>query len=120
MSPTQTLAGRRLLLVEDDFFIADDFTAAFEAAGAEVVGPAATLRAALDLIEQTEHLDGAVLDINLQGELVYEVVDALKARNVPVIFASGYDHGSIPERYADIPFCEKPVDPTRCAKDLFG
>jgi len=120
MNPAQILAGRRILLVEDDFIIADDFAATFVAAGAEVVGPAATPGKALELIERTERLDGAVLDINLQGDLVYAVVDALQARGVPVIFASGYDRAAIPERYADIPFCEKPVDPARCAKHLFG
>jgi CheY-like chemotaxis protein len=78
MNPVELLAGRRILLVEDDFIIADDFTAAFEAAGAEVVGPAATLQKALELLEHTERLDGAVLDINLQGDLVFEVVDALQ------------------------------------------
>ncbi|TNC47699.1 response regulator [Rubellimicrobium rubrum] len=119
MNPDQALAGRRILLVEDDFIIADDVAAAFGSAGAEVVGPAATPRKALELIKQTERLDGAMLDINLQGDLVYAVVDALQARGVPVIFASGYDRSAIPERYADIPFCEKPVDRARCAKDLF-
>lgn len=120
MTISKTLAGRHILLVEDDFFIADDFAATFEGAGATVVGPAATLPQALDLIARTERIDGAVLDINLQGEMAYALADALRARGVPVIFASGYDRGTIPERYADVPLCEKPVDPTQCAKAMFG
>lgn len=120
MMTPKSLAGRRILLVEDDYFIADDFAAAFEAVGATVVGPVATLPAGLALVEGAEHLDGAVLDINLQGEMVYKLVDALRARGVPVVFASGYDRDAIPERYADVPLCDKPLDPTRCANALFG
>lgn len=120
MTGLKTLAGRHILLVEDDYFIADDFAAAFEAAGATVIGPAATLFAALELAMRTERLDGAVLDINLQGQMVYALVDKLQARGVPVVFASGYDRGTIPERYASVPLCDKPVDPTRCARALFG
>lgn len=115
-----TISGRYILLVEDDFLIADDFAAALEAAGANVVGPASSVSEAQDLIARTEHLDGAVIDIHLKGELSYPVADTLMARKVPVVFATGYDRSSIPERYADIALCEKPVDPTRCAKAMFG
>ena len=121
MSPelSTDLAGRHILLVEDDFFIAEDFRSAFTSAGATVVGPVGTLPQALDLIARTERLDGAVLDINLQGEMAYALVDTLRERGVPVIFASGYDRGTIPERYADVPLCEKPVDPMQCAATMF-
>jgi CheY-like chemotaxis protein len=116
----KTLAGRHILLVEDDYFIAGDFAAAFEAAGATVNGLAATLVAASELAMRSERLDGAVLDINLQGRTVYPLVDKLQGRGVPVVFASGYDRSTIPERYAGVPLCDKPVDPTRCARALFG
>ena len=115
-----TLAGRRLLVVEDDYLIATDLARTFEAAGAEVVGPAATLDDALDLVEDTTHLDGAVLDINLHGEMAYAVADALLARGVPFVFATGYDEGSIPPRFAHATRCEKPVEPERIARALFG
>jgi len=120
MASTRSLSGRRILIVEDDFFIADDFAAIFEAAGATVVGPVAALPEALKLIERTERLDGAILDINLQGEMAYALADALRARGVPLVFATGYDRGAIPERYADIPLCEKPVDPQQVARAMFG
>ncbi len=120
MASTRTLAGRRILIVEDDFFIADDFAATCEAAGATVVGPAATLAEALDLTQRTERLDGALLDINLQGEMAYALADALRARSVPIVFATGFDRGAIPDRYADIPLCEKPVDPQQVARAMFG
>jgi CheY-like chemotaxis protein len=119
MASTKTLSGRRILIVEDDFFIADDFAAIFEAAGAKVVGPAATLAAAVDLIERTERLDGALLDINLQGEMAYVLADRLREQGVPIVFATGYDRDAIPERYANIPLCEKPIDPQQVARAMF-
>lgn len=82
------LAKRRILLVEDEYLIAVDLVRSFEATGAEVVGPVASVDDALDLLDDTEHLDGAVLDINLQGEMAYAVADALTARGVPFLFAS--------------------------------
>lgn len=120
MAHVRDLAGRRILLAEDDFFIADDFAAAFKAMGAEVVGPVASLAEALELVQAAERLDGAVLDINLQGHKAYPLVDALRARAVPVVFATGYDCGVIPARYADVPVCEKPIQPSQVAAALFG
>ena len=115
-----TLAGRRILLVEDEYFIVDDMVRSFEASGAKIVGPAASVDDALKVIRATGHLDGAVLDINLHGEMAYPVADALIERGVPFLFATGYDEATIPPRYAKVVRCEKPVDPDKIAKALFG
>ena len=117
---THALSGRRVLLVEDDYFIVDDMVRAFRASGADVIGPVPSVEGALDLIAETAHLDGAVLDINLRGEMVYPVADALRERGVPFVFATGYDQAVIPPRYAEVTRCEKPVDPSTVAKTLFG
>ena len=92
---------------------------AFEASGAEVVGPAASVDGALALLAATERLDGAVLDANLQGEMAFPVADALGERGVPFVFATGYDESSIPPRYAHVTRCEKSVDPDKIAAALF-
>jgi DNA-binding NtrC family response regulator len=105
------LAGKRLLVVEDEYLIASDLVAALEEARAEVVGPAATVEAALQLVASEDStLDGAVLDINLRDQRVFPVADALEARGVPFVFATGYDEGSIPPAYRGMPRYEKPVD----------
>ena len=117
---TMTLEGRRILLVEDEYFIVQDLARAFTAAGAVVVGPSATIADALRQIAATQKLDGAVLDINLQGEMVYPVADALATRGVPFVFTTGYDQGSIPDRFAGRIRCEKPVKPDQVATALFG
>jgi ActR/RegA family two-component response regulator len=113
------LEGRRILLVEDEYFIVDDMVRALEASGAGVIGPVASVDDALDLIETT-NLDGAVLDLNLRGEMAYPVADALIERGVPFVFATGYDKAMIPPRYAHVTRLEKPVETDRIARALFG
>jgi CheY-like chemotaxis protein len=120
MIRSKALAGRHILVVEDDYFIAYDLAVTFEAAGVKVVGPVASLSDALDLIARTDRLDGAILDINLRGEMVYPLADALKAQDIPVVFATGYARHNMPARYADVPLCEKPVEPEKVAKLMFG
>lgn len=104
-----TLAGRRILIVEDEFFIADGMVQTLEGSGAQVVGPVPTVDKALDLLRANGHLDAAVLDLNLRGREAYPVADALTAEGVPFLFATGYDQGALPGRYADAPRCQKPV-----------
>ena len=105
------LAGRRLLLVEDDYMIAADMAWGLEQAGAEVVGPSGSIRDALRLLQShAERLDGAVLDINLREEPVFPVADALASRRIPFIFKTGYDATAVPEIYSSVRRFEKPVD----------
>lgn len=114
------LAGRSVLLVEDDYLIAEDMACQLKAGGAEVIGPVASVGAAIELIEQTERIDGAVVDINLQGAMAWPIADVLLRRGVRFVFATGYDSASIPARYAEIVRCEKPATPHKIAKVLFG
>lgn len=116
----KSLAGRRVLLVEDDYFIARNLLRQLEESGAEVLGPAGNIENALDLIASTPQIDGAVLDVNLGDVMVYPVADALKDREVPFVFATGYDKTMIPARYADVPLCEKPVEATQVVQALFA
>lgn len=104
----KTLAGKRILVVEDEYLIAQDMAYELRDIGLEVIGPFSSVAAALAAIE-TRPVDGAVLDINLGDEEVYPVADALMARDVPVIFTTGYDGSEIPSRYAAIDRCSKPV-----------
>ena len=104
---------KRILLVEDDYMIAEDMAQDLRSLGIEVVGPLPSVERALAAVESETDLDGAVLDINLKGHMVYPVVDALHERNVPVLFATGYDAGAIPARYANVKRCEKPLNGKR-------
>lgn len=109
----------RVLIVEDDYFIAKDLAASFKSAGLQIVGPVPSLEKALVAIEQGK-ADGAILDVNLYGEKVYEVADALIGRGIPVVFVTGYDRPSLPKRYAAIPLCVKPVESGQVVAALSG
>ena len=103
------LAGLHVLVVEDNYFIAIEMCRALRAAGAEIVGPARDLETGLGAIRD-ERIDCAVLDINLHGRLAFELAAELRARNIPTIFATGYDASMIPAELADIIRLEKPLD----------
>lgn len=105
------LSGRRVLVVEDEYFIAQDVAAALRRAGALVLGPVASEAAATAAITaSTDGVDCAVLDINLQGSLVFSLADTLAARGIPFLFATGYSDESVPARFASVPRLEKPFD----------
>lgn len=116
---TQILTGRHILIVEDEYFVAMDLATSLGDMGADVIGPACSVAEALALIRRaSDELDGAVLDVNLRDERVYPVADALLARGVRFIFASGYDASLLPSGYAHLPRCAKPVDAATIARFL--
>ena len=104
------LHGRRILVVEDEYLIADDICTVLSDAGAEVLGPAATADAAARLIADSGRIDAALLDINLRGAMIFDVADGLRERGIPFVFATGYDQWAIPERFGDAPRMEKPIN----------
>jgi DNA-binding response OmpR family regulator len=84
-----SLAGRRILVVEDEYLIASEVKRWLLAAGSEVLGPVPSVDQALDLIED-DRPDAAVLDVNLgDGDTVYPVADKLSGLGVPFLFATG-------------------------------
>jgi CheY-like chemotaxis protein len=100
-----TLAGRRVLVVEDEPIVAMALEDMLDTLGCVVVGPAARLAEGVALAER-ETLDAAVLDINLGGDSSVAIADVLRLRDVPFAFASGY--GAVPEGYDEAPLIEKP------------
>jgi DNA-binding NtrC family response regulator len=107
----QDFRGRCLLLVEDEYMIALDLAQWLEELGMRVIGPAGSVADALRLVEaNAEKIDGALLDINLRGERVYPVAEALVARGLPFAFTSGYDDIAVALPYANAQRYEKPID----------
>src|SRR5262245_4420445 len=84
------LAGHLVLVVEDDYFIAEEICVALRKRGASVVGPAADVEQGRMLMA-CQALDCAVLDVNLHGEHVFQLAGELRARGVHSIFTTGYD-----------------------------
>ena len=107
--PADALKGRHILVVEDEYFIANDVCRSVASHGGAVVGPVGTLREALDLLDNGQRIDGAVLDINLRGELVYPVAERLEKSGVPYLFLTGYDAHVLPPEYSKVTRCEKPL-----------
>jgi CheY-like chemotaxis protein len=118
-SRPDSLKGRCLLVVEDEYLIAADLRDSLESLGVEVIGPAASVQEALSLVESnSDRLDGAVLDINLRNERVYPVADVLTERGVPFVFTTGYDAVALPNFYTYAPRCEKPIDKAQLVRWL--
>ena len=114
----RSLQDRRILVVEDEYYLATELEQELSEAGAVVVGPVPSVKAAVGLIERTPSLDGAVLDVNLGGEAVFPVVDRLMARDVPFLFVTGYGEQGIPASYRHAPCLEKPTEPRVIVRTL--
>jgi DNA-binding response OmpR family regulator len=112
------LAGHRVLVVEDEYFLADDIVRALQALGARVIGPYGELEDATRVLDDDGAIDAAIIDINLRSEMVFPLARVLRARNIPFVFATGYDRGTIDAEFQDIRVWEKPVDLAAMARDL--
>jgi CheY-like chemotaxis protein len=101
------LNGLRILVVEDEAAISlllEDMLLDF---GCEVIGPAARLSAALDAVAR-ETVDLAILDVNVAGEPIYPVAEALAQRSIPFVFSTGYGSAGIRDAFRDRPVLQKP------------
>lgn len=95
------LAGKRILVVEDEAVIAAMIEDMLVELGATVIGPAATISNGLTLAG-AGHIDAAVLDVNVRGERIEPVASLLSERSVPIVFASGYGDTGVPMKLIDI------------------
>lgn len=113
-------AGRRILIVEDEHFLAEDIREELEGFGVEVVGPASDVSSAIRMIDVDAPIDGAILDVNIKGETVFPVADLLMDQGVPFVFASGFEPGLEASRYPGFVLCRKPLKLNQIAEALFG
>ncbi|CCD91854.1 putative response regulator receiver (CheY-like protein) [Bradyrhizobium sp. ORS 375] len=107
---SQPFAGRSILIVEDEYFLADDLADEFRRRGAEVIGPMCDIDEAQALLRSGQSFDAALLDINVRSEMIFPVARILRERNIPFVFTTGYDKASIRPEFADVPHWEKPID----------
>jgi CheY-like chemotaxis protein len=104
------LSGRRVLVVEDEYFLADDIARMLRSFGADVAGPVGELEDALAIINDASAVDGAVLDVNIRDEMIFPVARELKARQVPFVFTTGYDPVTLGPEFQSVLLWEKPID----------
>ena len=101
------LRGMRILLVEDEEIVATLVEDMFESLGCTIAGRAATIRQAMEFIEQGG-FEFALLDLNIAGEKVEGVAEALESLDIPVAFASGYGRAGLSSRFRSHPSIRKP------------
>jgi len=108
MADAPVLAGRRILVVEDEMMIAMLVEDMLLELGCAVVGPAHALAEGLDLARSATGLDAALLDVNLAGQPVFPLADALREMGVPAIFSTGYGDAGLREVDRGAPVLQKP------------
>lgn len=113
----QLLAGKEVLIVEDRYLIATEIADEVHRLGGSVVGPARNLAEAADLAASSE-IRLALLDVNLDGEMVFPLAEALADRGVPMIFLTGYDTDVLPPSWRDCPVLAKPFDVRQLCREL--
>lgn len=111
--------SKHILIVENDYLIADQTRSELERLDALIVGPVPSVELALELVD-ADKVDAAILDINLDGEKVYPLADILAERDIPFVFATGYETSPMPTKYRGYVLCEKPTELAVIAVALFA
>lgn len=111
------LRGRRILVLEDEPLIAMMTSRMVQELEAEVLGPFANVH---DAKRSIASADAALLDVNVGGQLVYDLAAELRRQQMPIAFVTGYQPGAIDRRFADAPVLTKPVDRDDLAVILAG
>jgi DNA-binding NarL/FixJ family response regulator len=112
MAEMGRLAGLSVLVLEDDYFLADDSRNVLTDTGAAVVGPFWDAAEAIAAADRSKP-DCAIVDVNLGRGPNFAPARALVARGVPVLFITGYDGDAIPEDLRDAPSLQKPAHKDR-------
>ena len=112
------LHGLRVLVVEDDWILADDIARLLSREGAAVVGPAGSVEAATRLAAAEDGLHAAVLDVKLRDGDVYDLARRLDARGVRLLFVSGWEPEAAPSDLHHCARLEKPAPPAQLVREL--
>ncbi len=107
MNGEPKLEGLRVLVVEDEMMVSMLIEDMLSDLGCTIIGPASRLDEAMDLATKAE-LDCAVLDVNLGGQPIFPVADALRKRGAPFAFATGYGDAGLRDVDRGSPVLQKP------------
>ena len=106
-SPAPAPTKRRVLVVEDEMLIGMLLEDMLSDLGHSVAAIVPRLKDALAAVDR-ESYDLAILDVHLHGESAFPVAEALIAKGVPFVFATGYGERGLPEAYRGRPVLQKP------------
>ena len=112
MLSTPHLTGQRILVVEDEYFVASDITQALEEAGAQVIGPCRTEDAAQAELKRASP-DAVLLDVRLGPQPSFALAEQVAGRALPFLFITGLAPDVIPAGYKNVPRLAKPVSPRK-------
>lgn len=107
--PDALLKGMSILMLEDDFWQAQDAFDQLEKAGAEIVIMTGSISAAISSLERLQ-VEVGLLDVNILGDCSYDFARILINRGVPVVFLTGYEANMLPDDLAGNPLITKPID----------
>lgn len=104
----EPLHGAKVLVLEDETLVSMMVEDMLLDLGCEVVGPFAKLDQALAFLSGDDHIDAALLDVNLGGVRSFPMAEALAGKGVPFVFTTGYDESGLPDIWRGRPTLRKP------------
>lgn len=113
MTVAQPLSGISVLVLEDDYFLAEDSQRALEDAGARVLGPYRDFKEILAALQEGDCPNCALVDVNLGYGPTFEPARALRSAGVAILLVTGYDAAIIPADLKDAPCLQKPIEARR-------
>lgn len=116
----KALAGGKLLIVEDEYLIGQDLAYGPQCEGIDVLGPYTSTQSAIEVLQKTDDVGAAILDLNISGRIAFDLAEKLAERNIPFIFYTGYDSVIVPDKFRKVSRVRKPAEWSEIKKALFA
>ena len=116
---SESLEGRRILVIEDSPVVAPFTVDVLAELGFEVVGPAPNMASAREMVEAAD-FDAALMDIHIRGDVVFPLCELLAAKKIPFVLTSGYADWTMPEKWQDRPRLQKPYTIAQVEEAMSG
>ena len=100
--------GLKVFVVEDESLVAMQLEDMLLDFGCDIVGMAMRVKRAIEMLDGTDKVDMAILDVNIGGDKVYPVAEWLRERKVPIVFATGYGRAGVDAEWQDCEILQKP------------
>ncbi|KQT52804.1 MULTISPECIES: response regulator [unclassified Aureimonas] len=112
------LHGLKVFVVEDESLVAMQLEDMLLDLGCDLVGLAMRVGRALEMVAAAPRIDVAVLDVNIGGDKIYPVAEALRERGVPIVFATGYGRAGVEPDWQSYEILQKPYTANEVAEKL--
>ena len=116
----KALGGGKLLIVEDEYLIGQDLAYGPQCEGIDVLGPYASMASALEVLQRTDNVGAAILDLNISGRIAFDLAEKLSERKIPFIFYTGYESVIVPDKFRKVKRVRKPAEWQEIKRALFA